>query len=113
MDFIALSTQAQLKVIEAWNSLTPDDVYNAWMAGGGVMFLVLGWVSYRIMRRALGHTKFRGTWYDANQFETLIKMIDEDVKRGNRVMKSDEMRALRRWRFADSRSISDRAKGYF
>ena len=113
MDFMAMSIRIQARLADFWQSLTPDDFYKAWLAGGAVLFIVLGWVSYRIMRRALGYTLFRGTWYDEQQFETYIKMIDEDVKRGNRVMKADEMRAIRRWRFADDRSISDRAKGYF
>ena len=113
MDFMAMAIRIQARAAEVWQSLTPDDFYKAWLGSGVILFFLLGWVSYRIMRRALGHTKFRGTWYDEAQFETLIKMIDEDVKRGNRVMKADEMRAIRRWRFADGRSISDRAKGYF
>ena len=113
MDFIALSTRTQLKAMEVWQSLTPEDFYNAWLASGVVLFLALAWISYRIMRKALGHTKFRGTWYNEHQFEELIRMIDEDVKCGNRVMKADEMRAVRKWRFGSEKSISDRASGYF
>ncbi len=82
MDMTALLARTQLKAAEMMASLTPDDLYHAWMGGGVVMFFVLGWVSYRIMRRALGHTKFRGTWYNAEQFETLIKMIESSAATG-------------------------------
>ena len=113
MDLTALLARAQEKAADVLASLTLDDLYNAWLAGGVVLLVVLGWVSHRIMRRALGHTLFRGTWYDETQFETLVKMIDEDVKRGNRVMKNDEMRLIRKWQYGSGKSISDRAKGYF
>ena len=105
--------QAQGKAIALWHGLTPTDHYNLWAASGGVLFLVLLWFSHLVMRKALGHRKFRSTWYNEQQFETLIKMIDEDSARGNRVMRSDEMDALRVWRFGSSKNISARAKGYF
>ena len=113
MDLMAWSIRIQSRLVQFWGALTPDDLYQAWLAGGVVLFFVLGWVSYRIMRRALGHTLFRGTWYDEQQYEELIRMIDEDVRCGNRVMKADEMRAVRKWRFGSEKSISDRATGYF
>lgn len=96
-----------------WHGLTPGDHYNLWMASGGVLFLALLWFSHFIMRKALGHRKFRGTWYNEEQYETLIKLIDKDSTRGNRVMKKDEMDALRIWRFGTTKNISSRAKGYF
>jgi hypothetical protein len=40
-------------------------------------------------------------------------MIDEDSKKGRRVMRADEMTALRMWRFGSSKTISGGAKGYF
>jgi hypothetical protein len=106
-------SQMPAKVIALWHGLTPDDHYNLWLAGGAVWFIFLAWVSSRIMRKALGHKKFRGTWYNVEQYETLIKMIDEDSTRGNRVMKADEMKELRIWRFGTAKNISSRAKGYF
>lgn len=105
--------QVQAKAIALWHGLTPDDHFNLWAASGGILFLMLLWFSHFVMRKALGHRKFRGTWYNEQQFETFIKMIDEDSARGNRVMKSDEMDALRLWRFGSTKSISSRAKGYF
>jgi hypothetical protein len=114
VDFQAWQKIAELKVSSWWQSLTPDDFYNAWVASGVVWFLFLFWVCHRIMRKALGHVLYRGTWYNAEQFETLVKMIDEDCERGNRVMKHDEMQVLRRWRFGSSKGISDGVKGgYF
>lgn len=105
--------QCQAQVLAIWQGLTPEDFYNLWLAGGVVWFVFLFWLCYGIMRRALGHIRFRGTWYNARQWETIIKMIDEDNQRGHRVMRKDEMDALRMWRYGSSKSISSGAKGYF
>ena len=106
--------QWQSKAMHSWQSLSPDELYYLWAGSGALILLLCLWVSYRVMRKAFGHHKFRGTWFNEQQFETLITMIDEDVKRGNRVMKHDEMHLLRRWRFGSGKSISDGAKGgYF
>jgi hypothetical protein len=113
IDLQAWQKIAELKVIAWWNSLTYDDFYNAWLVVGVVLFLFLAWLSHLIMRKTLGHRKFRGTWYNVEQYETLIKMIDEDSTRGNRVMKADEMKELRIWRFGSAKNISSRTKGYF
>lgn len=113
VDLQAWQKVAELKVLGWWQGLTPDDFYNVWVGSGVVLFLFLGWLSHRIMRKAFGHVLFRGSWYNAEQFETLIKMLDEDVKRGNRVMQHDEMQVLRKWRFGSAKGISDGAKGYF
>jgi hypothetical protein len=105
--------QLQTRTIAYWQSLTHDDHYNLWLAGGAAWFLFLLWFSSVVMRKAFGQKKFRGTWYGEDEYETLIKLIDEDCTRGNRVMKKDEMDALRIWRFGTTKNISSRAKGYF
>ena len=93
--------------------LSPVDLYNIWLASGVVMFLVIGWWSIGRMRRAFGHHKFRGTWFSETAWSTMIKMIDEDCQKGNRVMRADEMAALRKWRFGDTKVISSGKSGYF
>ncbi len=106
--------QWQAKWLHFVESLSPSDRYYLWAGSGAMILLLCLWVSYRVMRKAFGHRKFRGTWLDEQQFEALITMIDEDSKRGSRVMKHDEMQLLRKWRFGSAKSISDRAKGgYF
>lgn len=95
------------------DTLGPDNLYNLWLASGALILVAVLWFSHRVMRHALGHRKFRGTWYTESQFETLITMIDEDSKRNNRVMRHDEMRLLRQWRFGSANSISDGVKTYF
>ncbi|MDO8262147.1 MAG: hypothetical protein Q7T21_02870 [Gallionella sp.] len=105
--------QRQAQALAIWQGLTPEDFYNLWLAGGVLWFGFLFWLSTRIMRKALGHVLFRGTWYNAAQWEVMIKMIDEDNQRGHRVMKHDEMNALRIWRFGSAKTISGGAKGYF
>lgn len=99
--------------LQAWESLGPEALYNLWVASGVVLFTALAWFSHRVMRKALGHTLFRGTWYNEAQYETLIKMIDEDSARGNRVMRADESEALHVWRFGKKSGIRHDPKSYF
>jgi hypothetical protein len=112
MHFDLWFAQAQAKLNGLLGGLTPDDLFNLWAASGGVLFLILLWFSHLVMRKALGHTRFRGTWYNERQYETLIKMIDEDSARGHRVMRSDEMDALRLWRFGSTKTFSVKGTGY-
>lgn len=114
MDIDLKIAEWQKQATQAVQSLSPDELYNLWLAGGAVLFLALAWVSYRIMRKALGHVQFRGTWYDAFQAEVLVKSIDEDCQKGNRVMRHDEMSLLRRWRFGNDKTMfRHNSKSYF
>ena len=96
-----------------WDSLSGDQLYVLWLVGGVVWFGFSVWLAHVVIRGALGHVRFRGTWYDARQFQTLLLSIQEDVHRGNRVMRHDEMALLRRWRFGSARGLSDGVKGIF
>lgn len=71
------------------------------------------WFSHRVIRRLLGHVKFRGTWYNEEAVAQLVKMIDEDSQRGNRVMRHDEMSLLRKWRFGSDWTIRHQPGSYF
>jgi len=95
MDVTIWLYQTQQRAGEWFNSLGPDDFYMAWLASGVVLFAVLARISYLIMRRALGHRRFRGTWYNEIEFEVLLKMIEEDIESGRRVMRHDEMTLYR------------------
>lgn len=112
MEFDLMWQQLKAFALQLFHSMTYDEWYNLWLAGGVVMLVGLAWLANRIMRKALGHTQFRGTWYDERQFAELIQMIDEDCNRGNRVMRHDEMLLLRRWRFGDSKTYGVRQSGY-
>ena len=79
-----------------------------WVAAG-----VLAYFSYLVMRKALGFTKFRGTWYNETQWEEMITMISEDSTKGRRVMRADEMAALRKRRFGSEKELIKHGKGYF
>lgn len=110
IDLILLNWKT--KAIQLIQSITYDDWYKLWVASGVVLCLVLAWLSHRIIRKALGHTQFRGTWYNEKQLAELIQIIDEDCKRGYRVMRHDEMALLRRWRFGENKIYGMRQSGY-
>lgn len=100
--------------ILAWyQSITPDQWYYAWVISGFVMAVAWLWWAHGVIRRSLGHVNFRGTWYNAEQAEELVKQLDEDVQRGNRVMRHDEMSLLRRWRFGTDKTIRHTRGSYF
>lgn len=105
--------QAQFDVLAWWKSLGPDGLYYVWLVGGVLFFVAWAWWSHRFIRKLLGHSRFRGSWYNAEQMEVLVKMIDEDNAKGLRVMKHDEMRLLRTWRFGREGIGMDRGAGYF
>jgi hypothetical protein len=91
--------------------LTPDQLYNLWAAGGFALFVIWCWWSYGWIRRLAGHRKFRGTWYNAAQYEVLIQTIHEDSASGRRVMQADEMAALRLWRFGSAKTFNRHGSG--
>jgi len=100
------------QLLEWWHS-GGDGPYYAWIVLGVALLLFLAWMWHRLIRKILGHRKFRGTWYNTDQLEVLVKMIDEDNAKGNRVMKHDEMALLRLWRFGSSKTgLSDHVSGY-
>lgn len=92
--------------------LTPDQLHGIWIAAGAVLFISWVWWSYGFIRRCAGHIKFRGTWYNAEQHQALLKMIDEDNAKGFRVMKHDEMALLRKWKMGDTKTYSTKKSGY-
>lgn len=113
MDIELTARQYQQQALAWWSSLGPDGPYYVWLVGGVFAAVLWLWFCHRMIRSILGHRKFRGTWYNADQLEVLVKMIDEDNAKGNRVMKHDEMALLRLWRFGSSKAgVSDYAKGY-
>lgn len=93
--------------------LGPEWQWNLWAAGGVLLLLLWGWWAHRMVRRALGYRRFRGTWYTQEQWEVLIKMIDEDNASGHRVMQHDEIEILREWRTGSKAGVGfDRSSGY-
>ncbi len=87
--------------------------YYAWLTLGLLALLFWVWLAHRVMRKLLGHRQFRGTWYNEEQFQHLLKLLDEDCAKGLRVMRHDELKLLRQWSLGTTRGISDGAKGYF
>ena len=113
MDLEYTIRTAPQKVAEWWEAIPYEDKYNLWLLVGVLLFLAWLRLSYRVIRKALGHLYFRGTWYNAEQTEVLVKMLDEDCARGNRVMRADEMRVLRMWRFGREGGVLTPRKGSY
>lgn len=93
-------------------AFTYDVLYAMWSVSGVILFLVWAVWSYNLMRRIMGHVKFRGTWYSGKQLEAFIKMLDEDCSTGRRVMQYDEMSLLRQWKYGDTKTYGVKMKGF-
>lgn len=98
-----------------WQSLGADGPYYLWLGLGIAGLLAWLFISHRVIRRLLGHRKFRGTWYNEQQFEVLLKVLQEDQQSGRRVMRHDELRLLRQWQFGGSGEgmFGQQANSYF
>jgi hypothetical protein len=107
----------QGRALDWYDSLGPWVPYFVKVACGVLFLIAFTWFVYRAARKLLGHRCFRGTWYNGKQFQELLKIIDEDCTRGNRVMKHDEMKLLRQWRLGGSgEGLADKISstgGYF
>ena len=80
-----------------WYLAGGEGPHNLWLFGFCV-FVVFGlMVSYYVYRKAAGYRKFRGTWYDEQQWQQLLKITYDDQQRGHRVMRHDEIKLLRKW----------------
>lgn len=86
-----------LALQEYWRLLGPAAPYYLWLASGGVGLMLWLWASHALMRKLLGHRKFRGTWFDRDQLQDLVNILHEDQASGRRVMRRDEILLLREW----------------
>lgn len=91
---------------QAWYQAGGDGPYLLWLSSGLFYMLILLIVGCRLVRRILGHHKFRGTWYNEKQLQELLMMIYIDQQKGNRVMRHDESDLLRRWELGSTKVIS-------
>lgn len=114
MDIPAWFIAQHQHAIAWWNSLGPDGPYYVWLASGaaGLIALVTTW--YYVMRKVLGYRKFRGTWYNGQEFEGLLVILDRDQQAGNRVMRHDEIALLRQWKMGSYKGLGfDKRNSYF
>ena len=95
--------------------LGPDAARWAWVGAGIALALVWCWAAYRILRRLLGHRRFRGTWYSAASYGQLMQVIWEDQQSGHRVLSHEERTALREFMYGRDLKpvIRNRGGGYF
>lgn len=82
--------------INTWLSLGPEIRHQIWLAWGAMTLIIILALWYPFFRKLLGHKKFRGTWYNEEQYEALLKILKEDQDSGNRVMRYDEIALLRK-----------------
>lgn len=80
-----------------WYAAGGEGPHKLWFYGGMAILLAILLFAYYLIRKLLGHRKFRGTWYNEQQWQALLKMTCEDQERGNRVLHRDEIKLLRKW----------------
>ncbi|CAG4883759.1 conserved protein of unknown function [Georgfuchsia toluolica] len=97
MDALLAFCQTKIQFFCSWYSAGGSGPYYLWLSIGALFLLLLAIIAHAVMRRLLGHRKFRGTWYNEYQFQQLLKMTYDDQQRGHRVMRHDEMQLLRAW----------------
>ena len=87
--------------IDGWNSLGPHGPYYLWLASGGVGLAISLVVFSRLGRALLGHRKFRGRWFNPEQYRHLMQLLHED-QMNNRVLAHHELQALRDFKYGNS-----------
>lgn len=88
---------SQIKVAaDYWQALSFDTRYTIWMVLGVVLLASGLYVAYRFFRAALGHRKFRGTWYSSADFQSLLNRLLTDQRESNRVLQYDELQLIRK-----------------
>jgi hypothetical protein len=89
----------------SWYAAGGDGPYQLWLYSGLAALCLCLICAYYLMRRLLGHRKFRGTWYNEQQWQELIKMTFEDQQKGSRVLRYDEVKLLRKWELGHSKGF--------
>lgn len=102
-------------ILTFWNGVDLQTRIYLWYLLGVFLVLLFLYFWYLFFRRLCGDRKFRGTWYNPDQFEELILILQEDQNSGRRVMRWDEIELLRETRLGRNSGLGfDRArKGYW
>lgn len=113
MDITEWVASAYAKGLAVWYALGPDGPYYVWVASGMLGVAVFLVFSYRLIRWALGHRKFRGHWNNPDQYHRLMQMLHEE-QMNNRVLAFEELSALRAYKYGRSiKLLTDgRSGGY-
>jgi hypothetical protein len=83
------------QIINYWNSLPHDVLFWIWLGSGFLFLAITAYLWYRLMRRILGHRRFRGAWFNAQEFEALVDNIIERQQETLRVLDHDELLLVR------------------
>lgn len=102
-------------ILVLWERLSFDTRYSLWLGFGVGLLVAVVVIWYYWIRQLLGHRKFRGTWFNAREFQELINILKEDQDSGRRVMQYDEIQLLREWTLGSNKGVGlDKAKnGYW
>lgn len=79
-----------------WYSLPFDTRYTLWLAVGIFILSLASLLAYRLFRAALGHRKFRGVWYQPEDFQRLLDGLLTDQRESNRALQYDELQLIRK-----------------
>ena len=70
-----------------------DAAYWLWLSCGFAGIIAYCWISYRLIRRLLGHRRFRKSWYTEAEYRQLLQEIRADYRRGL-PLHDDELQAI-------------------
>lgn len=88
---------ALITVYSVLHELTQSYAFEIWLGVGVVGLIAWGYFSHLLIRKLLGHRKWRGTWYTEFELQELVNILWEDQASGHRVMRRDEIELLREW----------------
>lgn len=80
-----------------WQSLGPQGLYYAWLAAGVVGALIWLWFAYWMIRKLLGHRKYRGSWLNDLEYSRVMQML-QDAEREGKILQYEDSFALDAYR---------------
>ena len=99
------------QVLALLQAMGPRAAEMIWLAGGILLLLAWLWLAHRVIRRLLGHHRYRGTWYSAEQYRKLMQALWDDQQTGRRVLSHTELHALRTYLYGTGLKPIVRGKG--
>ena len=92
------------KALAWWHSLGSDGPYYVWLAAGAVGALIWIWFAHRVIRKILGHRKYRGSWLNEPEYAKVMQVL-QDAEREGRILQYQDAFALDAYRTGKHSSL--------